>query len=506
MDPSSGKNIKSTLWEESGSVKDDSDSYEALFDPRPQYDAPPKPGRLSRLYKAVTDSFIVRKLESFFEWVGGGILAAKHHVEKLFSERSHPSEVIRNIRRREPETHVAIEKAADFPQAKSPQDVENNQVVAGDNTPDISTEKSGSEIAHSDSSALINAQSKTNERAFSWWLNEYDKNGDRAFCQSNFEPGARAIAQQIYDYEFERCKEFANRPNDFWRSAENAERLAAATALLGRAVPMPDGLTMPADVPTYSREQKASFMAFKEWKSGGKLPANRGIDLQSALGYAEDFLKVHSTLADASNKDTKALIDLAYDLKCNYDRYLLELTVKMGNLASEALLSSAGAMRTQELVPERGEPPPPPPPRARLVAAPPPPPPRKREVGPPPPPPPPPRRADAQVAPLKGDERTATTQLPEFPSDIQSMHLLFLRNSFSPAELRKIIGSTSHYFNALANSEAIDANHRAGAVTLANLWTLAKEDKAKLTTMTNLPDFEVLDQLLQVEKIRHDFK
>ena len=273
MDPSSGKNIKSILWKESGSVKNDSDSYATLFDPRPQDDVPPTPGRLSRLYKSVTDSFIVRKLESFFEWVGGGILAAKNHVEKLFSLRDHRSEAIKNIKDGEPETHVVNEKLADFPHAKSPLNFEGNQVVVDENASDTSTENSKSEIDHSESSRLIDAQDKANERAFKWWLNEYNKNGDRAFCQINFEPGAKAVAQQIYDHEVERCKEFAKQPSSFWRSAENAETLAAASALLRKAVPMPDGMTMPVDVPTYSRGQEASFAAFKEWKSGGMLPA-----------------------------------------------------------------------------------------------------------------------------------------------------------------------------------------------------------------------------------------
>ncbi len=499
MKPPYRNDFGSELGRESREVKNDVGPYDDLSDPMAEDASPPKRGRFSSLYESVASFFIVRKIENFFEWVGGGVLAARNHVERLFAGSGRRSEATADVRNFLSKTPGADIKKTGVSDAARSLSSEKSHLATDENGSEINTEESNPEHVYSHRSSLAHAHGEADERAFKWWVNEYNKNGERAFCQNNFEPGAKVVAQQVYDSEVRRCNEFANKPDSFWRSAESGERLAAAAALLKKAIPMPDGMNIQVKVPTYSPEQKASFIAFNAWKSGGMSPIDREIDLKSALDYAEDFVKAHNTLPDALNKDTKASLDLAFDLINGYNSYLLKLTAQTGAQASRNLLASVKATQNEDLArstlapvePRNAEPPPPPPPRRRDLS---------------PPPPPPPRRVNAQVSAPRDTIRATAADVTEFPSEIKSLDLLFLRDSFSPGELRQIIRSTRAYFRAVAHSEAIDAIHRAGAMTLAGLWKMAKEDKEKIATMKNLPDFEILDQLLQVEKIRDDVR
>jgi hypothetical protein len=73
-------------------------------------------------------------------------------------------------------------------------------------------------------------------------------------------------------------------------------------------------------------------------------------------------------------------------------------------------------------------------------------------------------------------------------------------------ELREIINNAKIYFEALKKGSRFSVESKAGAITLANLWKLAKSDGVKMAKLEQLEFFNDLDQLLQPEKIEKDFQ
>ena len=140
------------------------------------------------------------------------------------------------------------------------------------------------------------------------------------------------------------------------------------------------------------------------------------------------------------------------------------------------------------------EPPPPPPPRRSKV-----------EFGPPPPPPPPRVAADSVKTPVIHSPLKVAS-LPDFPNDANSLQLLPIRATYAGFELRTIIRNAKTYFKALKKGRQFSEESKASAITLANLWKLAKSDRVKMAKLEQFEFFNDLDQLLQPDKIEKDFQ
>ena len=189
----------------------------------------------------------------------------------------------------------------------------------------------------------------------------------------------------------------------------------------------------------------------------------------------------------------------------DFGRLKLLLVVETVEADTPFQIATRQSLQTEASRVEQDGPPPTPPPRVK----------KDTDAGPPPPPPP--RRSPAQqppgsivtasTVPAEQSQEAATPpKLPAFPIEATSLSLGMIKLNYQLNELRTIIQGARRYFAALAKGSPPAINDKASAITLANLWTLAKSDASVEREMQALEFFNALDQLLQTEKIQADFR
>jgi hypothetical protein len=461
------------------------------FDPRPASDISEKPSVLKKIYASIADSFICKKINDFFGWIGGGVLAAADHVAAAFGRRQIVGEVVaKNIKddvqpslmnletasKAEGGTIKKINSASQSPKLEVGPDIDaNNDSISSTSLKDAKSENDA------------------DEQAFAYWLGKYKENPDSASCQQNFEARAKRVAQKIYDTESDRYAQAKQQHDTYWLSNDDQIRLKAAAALLKKNLPYSNKSSASKidDPPTYHPDHQHNFSVWRTWIEKKEWP-DRGLpDLKPALIYAKDFIRSHAESPDKHDDKTKLELAAAFQLVAFENDYALqEINSSAVPIMSE-LLKAAESSRDEYPI-SRGEPPPPPPRRPKV------------DYGPPPPPSPRVTADSAKTAEILSPLRV--TSLPDFPNDAKSLQLLPIQATYTVVELHTIIINAKTYFKALKKGRQFSVESKAGASTLANLWKLAKSDGVKMAKLEQLEFFNDLDQLLQPEKIEKDFQ
>ena len=486
---------------------DSDNNFEIFFDPRPASDISEKPSVLKKIYASIADSFICKKINDFFGWIGGGVLAAADHVAAAFGRRQIVGEVVaKNIKDdvRPPLMDLETASKAEggtIKKINSASFQDSNQRYSVDDTtyqspklevnPDI--DANNDSIS---STSLEDAKSENgaDEQAFAYWLGKYKENPDSASCQQNFEARAKSVAQKIYDAESDRYAQAKQQEDTYWLSNDDQIRLKAAAALLKKNLPYSDKSSASKidDPPTYHPDHRHNFSVWRAWIEKGDWPDGGLPDLQSALIYANDFIRSHTESPSKYDTKTKSELAAAFQLVTFENDYALqEINSSAVPIMSE-LLKAAESIGDEYPV-YRVEPPPPPPRRSKV------------DYGPPPPPPSPRVTADsAKTAEILSPLRV--TSLPDFPKGAGSLYFLPIQATYTVDEFRTIIDNAKIYFEALKKGRQFSVESKAGASTLANLWKLEKSDKLTEAKLKKFDFFDDLDQLLQPEKIRNDFQ
>ncbi len=485
---------------------DKDNNLEDLFDPRPVIHEEAKTSTFRKIYNSIADSFVCKKLTDFFGWIGGGVLAAADHVVAAFGRRQIAGEMVaKNIK---DNVQLSPSRSVDVSQV----DQKNHATYSAGFINSSQNNLSGatadqSSISHAESDSVVEDNSvsvapidnsqyeaKADEQAFGVWLNSYKNLGDRAVCQQNFEARAKSVAQKIYDAESDRYAQAKQQDDTYWLSKDDQIRLKAAAALLKKNLPYSDKSSASeiGDPPTYHPDHQHNFSVWRTWIEKKEWP-DRGLpDLKPALIYAKDFIRSHAESPDKHDDKTKSELAAAFQLVAFENDYALEkINSSAAPIMRELLMTAEDSAEAQPAFPH--EPPLPPPRRSKV------------DYGPPPPPPSPRVTADsAKTAEILSPLRV--TSLPDFPNDAKSLQLLPIQATYTVVELRTIIINAKTYFEALKEDRQFSVESKAGAITLANLWKLAKSDGVKMAKLEQLEFFNDLDQLLQPEKIEKDFK
>ena len=133
-----------------------------------------------------------------------------------------------------------------------------------------------------------------------------------------------------------------------------------------------------------------------------------------------------------------------------------------------------------------------------------------RKLGPPPPPPPARNRINGGIgtnaidaASVKLTERVALRNFPNVDHDQLSSALT---GADADEDFNSLVYAAEGYFDSLASNSVFDNAEKTKALTLAKIWEGAAQESRRLSGMKALKDYELLNELLNSEKISKDFK
>ncbi len=133
-----------------------------------------------------------------------------------------------------------------------------------------------------------------------------------------------------------------------------------------------------------------------------------------------------------------------------------------------------------------------------------------KELGPPPPPPPPRNHKKSGIgtnainaASVKFAERVALKNFPNVDHDQLSKALT---GADADDDFKNMVDGAEGYFDSLAAHSRIDDTEKNKALTLAKIWEGAAQESRRLSGMKALKDYELLNALLNSEKISKYFK
>jgi len=133
-----------------------------------------------------------------------------------------------------------------------------------------------------------------------------------------------------------------------------------------------------------------------------------------------------------------------------------------------------------------------------------------KKLGPPPPPPPPRNQLKGGISTSGLD--AASVKLAElvalrhFPNVDHGQLSKALTGADDDEEFNGLVYGAEDYFESLASNSHVDDAQKLKAVTLAKIWEGAAQESRRLSGMKALKDYELLNALLNSEKISKDFK
>jgi hypothetical protein len=365
------------------------------------------------------------------------------------------------------------------------------------------------------------------EKAFSHylraWREQKGKPG-RVLVSSNFEAGARRISIEVLKLNIDRKSAMQARGEEYWLVQEEADRLQAAATMLSydedpTLRSQAKAFIEAGPVPQNSAQQASSFLEWQAWKADKtKLPPEQGFSLDAAVAYATTQIARFTRAEDLKNSAEKQkLVNSATDLIANKARYELDLKKQREEKFEDDLIASleeevaqsraeAKARRAQQQL--RSIPASLPIGEAEPVTMPVP-----ADIGAPPPPPP--ERTpvmnviSTQSVAASSASRPSVPRIPEnVPERIDATKMidaLFYDRGFA-VDIAAFYDRTLAYLNQLRQSKSVAEDDKVHALMLASFWAAAKKNPALSEKQSSLRDFQVLDELLDVEKIERDFR
>jgi hypothetical protein len=422
------------------------DSYSDLFDERPT-DLPD--GALyarPSLFKRVCAWFS----EVFTGWAEG-MKSAWSAVKHAFGSKDAAGQALLNIK--QPMSDGIPPVTADIAPG-----------VASQSVPDKTAAASIDGAAPVDSLAPIAAPASgpaepDDEQAFSLFVAEFkqarrDGTEFSGAGRQQFDDAARRHAQKLYGTEVARLDALGDRPGDYALGSDEALAIEVASALLRKPLPHQKllDLTGQAAVPAYSARDQENFDAWLEWRETKVLPGGQAIDLASAARYANEYIAKNTPGLDESTSPA---------------------IVKRLEQANELV-----GFREDDA---RG---------------------MKVEVDL--------RNIEESVAALR------PVPLPPFPKGVTTLALHPINGGLNGASVKSMIRGSRTYLEAIRNGEALKPmseeraekfeGDKAHAITFASLWAAGKSDPHTLQQIQGWDFFGTLDQLLDLDKIKNDFK
>jgi len=466
------------------------DSYSDFFDERPENNnidgaLYQKPSVFTRIGAWFND--VGLKFKTFFDGIGEGIQSAWTAVKRAFSSEDQAQQAMRNIHQptdpdaREPfqsresigsivvpETVLTLDQSsgtlpiadaatAIAADATDPATVSYTLQSAGDEatttegiSPDISLQTS----QHSITAIPLNHAVQTpvvlsDEDSFALFVEEFKqaKREGREFSgagRQQFEDAAKRHAQQLRDAELARLNALGDSRGDYALGTDQALAIEVASALLQKPLPHQQllELTGQTSVPSFSRQDMECFDAWVEWRETKFLPAGKAIDLDGAVRYANEFIKKNADDAERAKAP-----DIARRLIQAYD-LIRDKDAYDSEMSVQSLLKSVEDAR-------------------------------------------------AEMSPVP---------LPAFPSGVTTLALQPINGGLQAYVIKNMINDSKRYFSAIRKAEEPDEQHKAQAILFAALWKAGKSDSKIINEMKAWNFFQPLDQLLDADKIKNDFK
>jgi len=289
----------------------------------------------------------------------------------------------------------------------------------------------------------------TDEDAFALFVDEFKqaRREEREFSgagRQQFEDAAKRHAQKLLDAELARLNTLGDRFADYALGTDQALAIEVASALLHHPLPHQKllDLTGQTSVPSYSQQDMECFDAWLEWRETKILTGGKAIDLDQAARYANEFIK-----KNANDPERAKSPEISRRLAQAYDLITHKARDEAEMNVKVALISVEEA------------------------------------------------RADFSLVPL-----------PAFPPGVTSLELQPINGGLQGYVIKQMIQATKQYFSMIRNAEEPEQTDKAQAIMFATLWKTGKSDPKILEEMKTWHFFEPLDQLLDLEKIKKDFK
>lgn len=466
------------------------DSYSELFDERPDngeidgalYE---KPSLFSRVGKWFNDVGV--QFKTFFNGLGEGIQSAWVAVKRAFGSEDQAQQAVRHIQRpmtaqasvtfqvRESTISTTMPAATssidDGERGSIPAttdratatDVANSAIssqtvqtaidvstTTESESPDIPLQTSQSQVA----TGPVDYSTQTplelsDEDAFALFVHEFKqaRREGREFSgagRQQFEDAAKKHARKLLDAELASLDALGERQGDYALGTDQALAIEVASSLLNKPLPHQKLLnqTGQTSVPSYSQQDMECFDAWIEWRDTKILPGGKAIDLDGAVRYANEFIAKNVSDSVGAKRP-----DISRRLEQAYDLIRNKQTDE-GEMSGQAIVILA------------------------------------EEV-----------RADFSPVPL-----------PPFPRRVTTIELQPINGGLQGFVIKKMITASRDYFSAIREAGEPDEVDKAQAIMFATLWQTGKSDSKTLQKMKAWNFFEPLDQLLDVEKIKNDFR
>jgi hypothetical protein len=289
----------------------------------------------------------------------------------------------------------------------------------------------------------------TDEDAFALFVDEFKqaRREEREFSgagRQQFEDAAKRHAQTLLDAELARLNALGDRFADYALGTDQALAVEVASALLHHPLPHQKllDLTGQTSVPSYSQQDMECFDAWLEWRETKILTGGKAIDLDQAGRYANEFIK-----KNANDPERAKSPEISRRLDQAYDLITHKARDEAEINVKVALISVEEA------------------------------------------------RADFSLVPL-----------PVFPEGVTTLALQPINGGLQGYVIKQMIQATKQYFSMIRNAEEPEQTDKAQAIMFATLWKTGKSDPKILKEMKAWHFFEPLDQLLDLENIKKDFK
>jgi hypothetical protein len=289
----------------------------------------------------------------------------------------------------------------------------------------------------------------TDEDAFALFVDEFKqaRREEREFSgagRQQFEDAAKRHAQKLLDAELARLNTLGDRFADYALGTDQALAIEVASALLHHPLPHQKllDLTGQTSVPSYSQQDMECFDAWLEWRETKILTGGKAIDLGQAVRYANEFIK-----KNANDPERAKSPEISRRLAQAYDLITHQARDEAEMNVKVALMSVEEA------------------------------------------------KADFSLVPL-----------PAFPPGVTSLELQPINGGLQGNVIKQMIRATKQYFSMIRNAEEPEQTDKAQAIMFATLWKTGRSDPKILEEMKTWHFFEPLDQLLDLEKIKKDFK
>lgn len=429
----------------------DSD-VDKLFDSRPEREVDgalyAKPSIIARVLHGIRD---------FFTSVAEGIASAFSAVKRMFGREEKAQQALRHIHAPLPDpkedasdpdlaSHGDVMAHAPADNLPPPTNTRASDHVSPDAS--VAGQPDGQAAVHGGSAPEAVVVANQDEQAFMMFVSEF-KQAQKVGTEftgagrQQFEEAGKRHARKLYDAEAARLDALGDRQADYALGSEKQVEIQVAAALLGKPLPYQKllDLTRQTSVPTYSVQDQDCFDAWLAWRETRSLPRGEEIDLAAACRYAEEFIAKKSGQPEQVKRP-----EIARKREKAFELIQYQAT------DSAAMAAQVANAQMEEAL--------------------------------------------AALAPIP---------LPPFPNGVTTLALLPMSGGLAAYVVKSMISASRRYFSAIRQRKQPAEPDKAQAITFASLWAAGKSSPATLKEMKQRDFFGVLDQLLDLEKIKNDF-